>query len=91
MEDHEGERLLIMCGTVINRIKLKECAGCGAYFAPIVYLKHVLGKITVPGPTPIDNLCSSCKKIAHGFRMSGVEPEFPNLKDTSVSPIDGGA
>ncbi len=34
MEDRGDERLLLMCGTVINRIKIQQCEGCGAISCP---------------------------------------------------------
>ncbi len=36
MEDRGDERLLLMSGTVINRIKMEQCEGCGIYYSPKV-------------------------------------------------------
>jgi NADH-quinone oxidoreductase subunit F len=76
MRDDGDERLLLMCGTVINRIKMEECAGCGAYFSPKVFLKHVEKQLEALNYKTDHPLCPECRKIAHAARMSGTEPQF---------------
>jgi NADH-quinone oxidoreductase subunit F len=80
MEDREDERLLLMCGTIINRIKMQQCEGCGVYFSPKVFVKHVAKLITVPGCESFENLCPDCRRVAHAHKMSGEEPEFSELQ-----------
>ncbi len=76
MRDHGDERLLLMCGTVINRIKMEQCSGCGAYFSPKVFLKHVEKQLEDFHYTHDHTLCPECRKIAHAARMSGTDPQF---------------
>ncbi len=70
MEDHGDERLLLMCGTVVNRIKMQKCDDCGVYFAPKIFLKHIAKTTDVPGFGHGENLCPDCKKVRHAYRMS---------------------
>lgn len=76
MLDHGDERLLLMCGTVINRIKMQQCVGCGAHFLPKIFMKHVEKQLEELHLKLDQSLCPECRKIAHAARMSGVEPEF---------------
>lgn len=41
MEEKNGERLLKLCGTILNRQKLIHCDGCGAVLGPDRYLDYV--------------------------------------------------
>jgi putative selenate reductase YgfK subunit len=77
MVDNGDERLLLMCGTVINRIKMEQCAGCGVYFLPKIFVKHVEKRLEDLHLKLDQSLCPECRKIAHAARMSGFEPEFP--------------
>ncbi len=79
MQDSEGERFLLMCGTIINRIKLQECAGCGTHFAPKVLLKHVEKLVASDAYKPFETLCPECRRVAHAFKVSGQEPDFTHV------------
>lgn len=76
MEDRGDERLLLMCGTVINRIKMERCEGCGAHFLPKVFVRHVAKLISVDGVMSFQDLCPECRRVAHAQKMSGEEPDF---------------
>lgn len=71
MEEHGGERLLLMAGTIINRVKMQKCEGCGTFFAPIVFLKQIGKRIQLPEYDHNERFCSDCKRERHGLRMSG--------------------
>lgn len=76
LEDSGDERLLLMCGTVINRIKLRSCEGCGVHFLPLVFIKHVAKKIQVAGHEFQQNLCPECRRMRHAAAMSGEQPTY---------------
>lgn len=76
IEDLGDERLLLMCGTIINRIKMEQCQGCGAHFLPKIFLQHVGNRINVPGYEFQQKLCPECRRIAHAAGMSGLEPDY---------------
>ncbi len=80
IEDEGDERLLLMCGTVVNRIKMQECEGCGVHFLPKVFIKHVGKEIKVPGFEFDQKLCPECRRIHHAARMSGQDPDYSQVK-----------
>jgi NADPH-dependent glutamate synthase beta subunit-like oxidoreductase len=41
MEDRGGERVLALCGTLLNRKKLLHCISCGAVLGPAQYLDFI--------------------------------------------------
>jgi hypothetical protein len=43
-----NERLLLMCGTIVDRMKMEQSEGCGARFLPKIFLQHVGNRINVP-------------------------------------------
>jgi NADH-quinone oxidoreductase subunit F len=75
VEDHGDERLLLMCGTVINRIKMETCSQCGIPFSPKIFLRHLAHKlgdlsqnITLLGGHL--SLCPDCRRSEHAHRMN---------------------
>ena len=72
MEDRNGERLLMLCGTVINRQKLVYCESCGAVMGPAKYLDYVNKK--TEGIRPVTQkvqLCNSCaREKSAGFNVA---------------------
>ena len=84
IEDQGDERLLLMCGTVINRIKMEQCEGCGSHFLPKIFLHHVGDRINVPGYEFQQKLCPECRRIAHAAGMSGLEPEYTRACPSDV-------
>jgi NADH-quinone oxidoreductase subunit F len=87
--DRGDERLLLMCGTVINKIKMEQCTGCGVYFSPKVFLKHVEKQLEELHYTVDQSLCPECRKIAHAARMSGVQPEYGRSVSLASVTADG--
>ena len=41
IEDRDGERVLSLCGTILNRQKLVLCSDCGAVIGPARYLDYI--------------------------------------------------
>jgi NADPH-dependent glutamate synthase beta subunit-like oxidoreductase len=62
MEDREGERILSLCGTVLNRQKLLSCAGCGASVGPARYIDYIRkrtgGLVSVTDDRVLCEVCS---------------------------------
>lgn len=88
MEDCGEERLLLMCGTVINRIEMKRCKGCGVHFLPKIFLEHVAKEIETPGYEFNQELCPQCRRTERACRILGEEPDFPDTRRTGVKPTD---
>ena len=64
LEDTNGERILSLCGTVLNRAKLLYCRSCGAVLGPARYLDYVqkrTGKVSARSAEL--TLCDACSRI----------------------------
>jgi NADH-quinone oxidoreductase subunit F len=85
MEDREGERLILMSGTIINRIKMEKCEGCGIYYVPTILLKHVAKLVQAPEEAFDQKLCPECKRIARAARIAGSQPDFSRVRPSDVS------
>jgi NADPH-dependent glutamate synthase beta subunit-like oxidoreductase len=44
IEDRKGERILSLCGTILNRQKLTCCESCGTVMGPARYLEYIRSK-----------------------------------------------
>jgi len=65
IEDTDGERILSLCGTVLNRQKLLHCESCSAVLGPARYLDFVQNRtIAVVKATGIQKLCDACARKA---------------------------
>jgi len=63
IEDRDGERVLSICGTVLNRQKLIYCDGCGAVIGPAKYLDFIKNRVNKVGPSVQKRmLCDSCAR-----------------------------
>lgn len=63
MEEKNGERLLKLCGTILNRQKLVYCQSCGAVLGPAKYLDFVANKTEgVIRSSHEKRLCSRCAR-----------------------------
>jgi NADPH-dependent glutamate synthase beta subunit-like oxidoreductase len=69
IEDRKGERILSLCGTILNRQKLTSCEKCGAEMGPARYIEYIRKKtrsvIHFAGVRPI---CDNCaRKSSAGY------------------------
>ncbi|MBW2202499.1 MAG: 4Fe-4S ferredoxin, partial [Deltaproteobacteria bacterium] len=63
IEDREGERILSICGTVLNRQKLLFCESCGTVLGPAKYLDYIRKKTgSVAQITTGHALCEKCAR-----------------------------
>ncbi len=71
MEDRNDERLIMLCGTVLNRQKLVHCDVCGAVMGPYRYLEYVNKKTVGVGKIPQKaRLCNNCARThTAGFNV----------------------
>jgi len=63
IEDRNGERILSLCGTILNRRPLITCADCGAVIGTEAYIQHMNRKILAAEQT-IDTVyrCAECHR-----------------------------
>jgi len=63
IEDRKKERILSLCGTILNRQKLVYCESCGAVMGPAKYLDYIRKKIGgVAQVTSDHTLCEKCAR-----------------------------
>lgn len=63
IEDKNGERILSLCGTILNRKKLLSCESCGAVMGPAQYLDFVLKRTNgVARVAQGRRLCDACAR-----------------------------
>lgn len=69
IEDRKGERILSLCGTILNRQKLTCCQTCGADMAPVRYLEYIRKKTrSVMQFAGIRPICDDCaRKTSAGY------------------------
>jgi NADH-quinone oxidoreductase subunit F len=85
MEDRGDERVILMSGTVINRIKMEKCEGCGIYYVPKIFVKHVAKLVNGPEDAFERKLCPQCKRVEYAFRMAGANPDFSHVQPSEES------
>ena len=63
IEDRDGERILSLCGTILNRQPLLMCHDCGATLGPARYLDYVRKRTAAIGRLQDQNdLCDACAR-----------------------------
>jgi NADPH-dependent glutamate synthase beta subunit-like oxidoreductase len=63
IQDRDGERILSLCGTILNRKKLLYCDACGAVLGPARYLEFVQKRThSVAAKVDYRQLCEACAR-----------------------------
>ena len=63
IEDRKGERILSLCGIILNRQKLVYCELCGAVIGPAKYLDYIKERFHTVGQVSADHaLCDACAR-----------------------------
>jgi ferredoxin len=63
MVDKDGERILSLCGTILNRQKLVHCEDCGAVLGPVRYLDFVRKRTqSIARIKSNQRLCEACAR-----------------------------
>ena len=61
--EKNGERLLALCGTILNRQKLVYCEVCGATIGPSKYLDYIRKRVASRTPVTEDRpVCEKCAR-----------------------------
>jgi ferredoxin len=70
IRDVDGERILTLCGTILNRQKLEYCSRCGAAMGPARYLAYVTDRLKGVSRNrtrgPICEACARKELARHG-------------------------
>jgi len=74
IEDRDGERILSICGTILNRQKLIYCEECGAVMGPAKYLDYIKKRFHTVGQVTADHMvCDACaRKKSAAVSMGGL-------------------
>jgi hypothetical protein len=65
MEDRGNERILSLCGTILNRQPLVFCEQCGGVLGTQRYLDYIRGRLHKTGPGLVkQQLCDACGRKA---------------------------
>jgi NADPH-dependent glutamate synthase beta subunit-like oxidoreductase len=63
IEDRKGDRILSLCGTILNRQKLVYCEKCGAVIGPAKYLDYIKKRFHSAGQVTADHaVCDVCAR-----------------------------
>ncbi|GEM_PF-1816827 len=79
IEERGRERLILISGTVIARMEMEECKGCGLYYVPVALLRHVDNLVQAPQDVFYRELCPQCKRIAQAARIVGGRADFGQI------------
>ncbi|MGC9195467.1 MAG: FAD-dependent oxidoreductase [Syntrophobacteraceae bacterium] len=71
MEEQGNLRLLLMCGTIVNKVKMEQCERCGAFHASAVMIRHLENLLEVPEELFDQKLCADCKRVVRASKMVG--------------------
>jgi len=75
MRDHEGKRLLSLCGTTLNRLKLEYCGECGAVTGPARYHDFIARRLSAAGSSLEGRtLCAACARKHSAARHAEILP-----------------
>ncbi|MFH1982650.1 MAG: FAD-dependent oxidoreductase [Pseudomonadota bacterium] len=85
IEDRDGERILSLCGTILNRQPLVICRDCGKTLGPARYLDFVRKRTAAVSPVQADrNLCEACARASsaasHADNTPTRVPSVPGVK-----------
>jgi hypothetical protein len=73
MKDKDGERVLSLCGTILNSLKLEQCRKCGQPIGPARYLDFVEKRTRKIGASFEGRmLCAKCSAIITGENHSEI-------------------
>jgi hypothetical protein len=63
IQDKDDERILSLCGTILNRQKLLYCEMCGAVMGPACYLEFIKKRTRSVARVAADrHLCDLCAR-----------------------------
>ncbi|MFP4049990.1 MAG: NAD(P)-binding protein [Desulfovermiculus sp.] len=75
MEDKNGERVVSLCGTVLNRLKLEYCEICGAVLGPARYHDYIMQRLKQISPALAEKrICLDCARKDSGRAHAEIRP-----------------
>jgi NADPH-dependent glutamate synthase beta subunit-like oxidoreductase len=75
MTDHDGYRVLSLCGATLNRLQLEYCESCGAVLGPARYHDFISGRTkALAAQTGGRALCVDCARKTAAGQHSEIAP-----------------
>jgi putative selenate reductase YgfK subunit len=75
MRDTKGERMLMLCGTVLNRMKLEYCESCGEVLGPARYHDYITKRVQNVSPALKGHrLCLKCARQQSAKNHAEIRP-----------------
>jgi len=75
MRDKDGERVLMLCGTVLNRMKLEYCESCGTVLGPARYHDFISQRLQGISPAlKGQRLCLQCARKESARNHAEIRP-----------------
>ncbi len=75
MTDENSERVLSLCGTVLNRLKLEYCEICGAVLGPARYHDYIMRRVKEISPSLVGKrICLDCARRDSGQVHAEIVP-----------------
>lgn len=75
MTDQDGERVLSLCGTVLNRLQLEYCEVCGAVLGPARYHDFIMQRVREISPALVGKrICLDCARRDSGKAHAEILP-----------------
>ena len=75
IEDKNGERILSLCGTILNRLKLEYCETCGAVLGPARYHDYIMRRVQEISPAMVGKrICLDCARRDSGKAHAEIVP-----------------
>lgn len=79
IKDEGEERVLTLCGTVLNRLKIERCSECGEPLGPARYHDYIRDRVKDVAPhSALGRLCMECGRKKLGRHLA--ETVVPNLR-----------
>ncbi|KPJ79057.1 MAG: 4Fe-4S ferredoxin [Deltaproteobacteria bacterium SG8_13] len=81
LEDRGDERILSLCGTILNRQKLLFCEDCGSVLGPARYLDFIRKRTATVARVAGDRkMCDACARKSKARYSSDKAPAVPERK-----------
>jgi len=79
IEDIGGERVLALCGTILNRQKLVYCEVCGTSMGPAKYLEYIRKRVNKKVSQVISErpICDACARKETAKQHVDISPTTP--------------
>jgi NADH-quinone oxidoreductase subunit F len=82
IEDVDGERHILMSGTVVSKLSMLQCEACGIDFVTKATARNVQKDVKKHGSAMAVRYCPECRRVEQAAKLAGSKPNYddPELK-----------